>query len=54
MSREGRVARSAFLNLHELVLVMARPEYIKNQGAAAPRPTPMNLFRQRYGLPSKR
>jgi len=42
------------LSLRDVVKALAGPEYIKNQGHAAPRPTPMDLFRQRYGLPDKR
>jgi hypothetical protein len=37
-----------------VVKALAGPEYLKNQGMHAARPTPMDLFRQRYGLPPKR
>jgi predicted transcriptional regulator len=50
----GRVWPSSVLSLADVVRALAGPEYIKNQGTAAPRPTPMDLFRQRYGLPGKR
>jgi CBS-domain-containing membrane protein len=49
----GRTWPASVLSLRDLVRAMAGPEYIKNQGTAAPRPTPMDLFRQRYGLPKK-
>ncbi|MCX6028534.1 MAG: CBS domain-containing protein [Chloroflexi bacterium] len=49
----GRTWPASVLGLRDLVRAMAGPEYIKNQGTAAPRPTPMDLFRQRYGLPKK-
>jgi len=45
---------ASVLSQRDLVRVLAGPEYIKDQGAAAPRPTPMDLFRQRYGLANKR
>ncbi len=44
----GRTWPAAVLGLRDLVRALAGPEYIKNQGTAAPRPTPMDLFRQRY------
>jgi CBS-domain-containing membrane protein len=50
----GRTWPASVLSLRDLVRALAGPEYIKNQGTAAPRPTPMDLFRQRYGLPGKR
>jgi CBS-domain-containing membrane protein len=50
----GRMWPASVLNLRDVVKALAGPEYIKNQGSAAPRPTPMDLFRQRYGLPDKR
>ncbi len=50
----GRIWPASVLSLRDLVRALAGPEYIKNQGAAAPRPTPMDLFRQRYGLSDKR
>ncbi len=49
----GRAWPASVLSLRDLVAAMAGPEYVKRQGAAAPRPTPMDLFRQRYGLPNK-
>ncbi len=49
----GRTWPASVLGLRDLVRALAGPEYIKNQGTAAPRPTPMDLFRQRYGLPKK-
>jgi CBS domain-containing protein len=50
----GHTWPASVLSLHDLVRALAGPEYIKNQGTAAPRPTPMDLFRQRYGLPDRR
>ncbi len=50
----GRTWPASVLGLRDLVRALAGPEYIKNQGTAAPRPTPMDLFRQRYGLPTQR
>jgi CBS domain-containing protein len=41
---------AAVLALRDVVRALAGPEYIQNQGTGAPRPTPMDLFRQRYGL----
>jgi hypothetical protein len=41
------------LSLRDLVRVLAGPEFYRNQGAAAPRPTPLDLFRQRYGLANR-
>jgi CBS-domain-containing membrane protein len=49
----GRTWPASVLSLRDLVRALAGPEYIKDQGTAAPRPTPMDLFRQRYGLPHK-
>jgi len=50
----GRTWPSSVLSRRDLVRVLAGPEYIKDQGIAAPRPTPMDLFRQRYGMADKR
>jgi CBS-domain-containing membrane protein len=50
----GRTWPASVLSLRDVVKALAGPEYIKNQGTAAPRPTPMDLFRQRYGLASRR
>jgi CBS domain-containing protein len=49
----GRAWPSSVLSRRDLVRVLAGPGYIKDQGAAAPRPTPMDLFRQRHGLAAK-
>jgi len=49
----GRAWPASVLSLRDVVKALAGPQYIKDQGAAAPRPTPMDLFRQRYGLPKK-
>ncbi|PKO22678.1 MAG: hypothetical protein CVU38_08250 [Chloroflexi bacterium HGW-Chloroflexi-1] len=49
----GRMWPASVLSLRDVVKALAGPEYIKSQGTAAPRPTPMDLFRQRYGLPKK-
>jgi predicted transcriptional regulator len=45
---------ASVLSQRDLVRVLAGPEYIKDQGTAAPRPTPMDLFRRRYGLADNR
>jgi CBS domain-containing protein len=50
----GRSWPSSVLSRRDLVRVLAGPEYIKDQGAAAPRPTPMDLFRQRYRVANKK
>ncbi len=50
----GRTWPSAVLSWRDLVAVLAGPEYIKGQGTAAARPTPMDLFRQRYGPANRR
>jgi predicted transcriptional regulator len=50
----GRTWPASVLSRRDLVRVLAGPVYLKDQGTAAPRPTPMDLFRQRYGLASKR
>lgn len=49
----GRAWPASVLSFRDVVRVLAGPEYVRNQGAAAPRPTPMDLFRQRYGLPKR-
>jgi CBS-domain-containing membrane protein len=50
----GRTWPASVLSLRDVVKALAGPEYIKNQGTAAPRPTPMDLFRQRYGMANRR
>ena len=50
----GRMWPASVLSLRDVVKALAGPEYLKNQGMHAARPTPMDLFRQRYGLPDKR
>jgi len=50
----GRTWPSSVLSRRDLVRVLAGPEYIKDQGSAAPRPTPMDLFRQRHGTANQR
>jgi CBS domain-containing protein len=50
----GRTWPASVLSRRDLVRALAGPEYIRDQGSAAPRPTPMDLFRQRYGLATKR
>jgi predicted transcriptional regulator len=50
----GHTWPASVLSQRDLVRVLAGPEYIKDQGTAAPRPTPMDLFRQRYGLAKER
>jgi hypothetical protein len=42
------------LNLRDVVKALAGPEFIRDQGMHAARPTPMDLFRQRYNLPPNR
>jgi len=37
-----------------VVKALAGPEYLQNQGMHAARPTPMDLFHQRYGLAKTR
>ena len=49
----GRAWPASVLSWRDVLRTLAGPEYIQDQGAAAPRPTPMDLFRQRYGLPKK-
>jgi len=50
----GKTWPASLLNLRDVVKALAGPEYIKMQGMHAARPTPMDLFRQRYGLPNGR
>jgi len=50
----GRSWPASMLSLRDLVKALAGPEYIRHQGIHAQRLTPMDLFRQRYGLPGKR
>jgi predicted transcriptional regulator len=50
----GRTWPASVLSRRDLVRVLAGPEYIKDQGTAAPRPTPLDLFRQRYGMAKER
>lgn len=47
----GKSWPASVLNLRDVVKALAGPEYIKAQGMHATRPTPMDLFRQRYNLP---
>ncbi len=49
----GRTWPASMLCLRDVVRALAGPEYIKNQGVRAARPTPMDLFRQRHGLSKK-
>ena len=49
----GRNWPASVLSLRDVVKALAGPEYLKNQGMHAARPTPMDLFRQRYGLANK-
>ena len=49
----GKTWPASVLNLRDVVKALAGPEYIKVQGMHAARPTPMDLFRQRYGLPEE-
>lgn len=50
----GRSWPASMLNLRDAVKALAGPEYIRHQGIHAARPTPMDLFRQRYNSPGKR
>jgi hypothetical protein len=50
----GRAWPSSVLSQRDLVRVLAGPAYFKGQGTGAPRPTPMDLFRQRYGMAKDR
>ena len=50
----GRTWPASVLSLRDLVRVLAGPAYFKGQGSGAPRPTPIDLFRQRYGTAGKR
>jgi CBS-domain-containing membrane protein len=50
----GRMWPASVLSLRDVVKALAGPDYLKNQGMHAARPTPMDLFRQRHGLPDKR
>ncbi len=50
----GRSWPASMLSLRDVVRALAGPEYIRHQGMHAARPTPMDLFRQRYGLAGKR
>jgi CBS domain-containing protein len=49
----GRVWPASVLNLGDIVRAAAGPDFLAGQGIAAPRPTPMDLFRERYRKPSK-
>jgi CBS domain-containing protein len=50
----GRAWPASVLSRRDLVRVLAGPAYFQGQGAGAPRPTPMDLFRQRYGMAKDR
>lgn len=50
----GRSWPASMLSLRDVVKALAGPEYIRHQGIRAARPTPMDLFRQRYALSRKR
>jgi CBS-domain-containing membrane protein len=50
----GRMWPAAVLSLRDVVKALAGPEYLKNQGMHAARPTPMDLFRQRNRLSGQR
>lgn len=49
----GKTWPASVLNLRDVAKALAGPDYIRDQGMHAVRPTPMDLFRQRYGLPRK-
>ncbi len=50
----GRSWPASMLSLQDVVRALAGPDFIRHQGMHAQRPTPLDLFRQRYGLPGKR
>jgi predicted transcriptional regulator len=50
----GRTWPASVLSRRDLVRVLAGPAYFKGQGTGAPRPTPMDLFRQRHGMAKDR
>ncbi len=50
----GRAWPASVLSLRDLVRVLAGPTYLKDQGTAAPRLSPLDLFRQRHGLSVRR
>jgi CBS domain-containing protein len=50
----GRAWPASLLSRRDVVRALAGPEYVQGQGAGAPRPTPMDLFRQRYSRPNQR
>jgi CBS domain-containing protein len=50
----GRTWPASVLSQRDLVRVLAGPAYFAGQGTGAPRPTPMDLFRQRYGMAKDR
>jgi len=50
----GRMWPASVLSLRDVVKTLAGSEYLKNQGMHAARPTPLDLFRQRNGLPYQR
>jgi hypothetical protein len=49
----GRAWPASILSVRDVVRALAGPEFLRYQGVAAARPTPMDLFRQRYGLSKK-
>ena len=49
----GRAWPASVLSMRDVVRAIAGPEHLAGQGAGAPRPSPIDLFRQRYGLPKK-
>lgn len=50
----GRAWPASVLALRDVVRALAGPQWIQDQGTAAPRPSPMDLFRQRHGLSQPR
>lgn len=50
----GRSWPASVLHWRDVVKALAGPEYLKHQGMHGARPTPMDLFRLRHGLPAKR
>jgi CBS domain containing-hemolysin-like protein len=50
----GRTWPASQVSYRDIVRALAGPDYVQGQGAAAPRLTPMDLFRQRNNLPPKK
>jgi predicted transcriptional regulator len=44
----GRAWPASVLSQRDIVRALGGPQFVSGQGAGAPRPTPMDLFRERY------